>query len=164
MVALWALTFFIMTLLICGPNLSSLWIPGGSAKCRLVYPYQMGTTISDFLLDVFILCLPIPKVSRIARSAAPIANVADLVSTHDYQTKDCNLGGVLSCLGVRSARYERSNPELIVSSGVGASAARMALCIHLVTVGRPVNDEDSYRESLHPCSSRSSGQCCSSRS
>ena len=63
-VALWTLGFFIMTFLICGSNLNYLFHVGASAsaKCGAIFPYFMGTTISDFLLDVFILTLPIPKV------------------------------------------------------------------------------------------------------
>lgn len=66
-IAAWTITFFVMTFLVCGPNINYLWAPGhsASAKCGLIYHYFMGTTISDFLLDVFILILPIPKVRDI---------------------------------------------------------------------------------------------------
>lgn len=47
---------------------------------------------------------------------------------------------------------ERSEPELRLRSGLGASTARMVITIHLVTVGRAVDDEDSFREYLNPCS------------
>lgn len=63
LVALWTVTFFVMTFLLCGPNINFLWVPGNTAKCWLVFRYFLGTTISDFVLDVFILGLPIPKVS-----------------------------------------------------------------------------------------------------
>ncbi|CAD6442820.1 b50132ee-9268-4965-8904-ec1ac1c8e270 [Sclerotinia trifoliorum] len=63
-VALWTLGFFIMTFLICGANINYLFGVGASAsaKCGAIFPYFMGTTISDFLLDVFILTLAIPKI------------------------------------------------------------------------------------------------------
>lgn len=46
---------------------------------------------------------------------------------------------------------ERSEPELTLRSGLGASTARMVITIHLVTVGRAVDDEDSFREYWNPC-------------
>jgi hypothetical protein len=69
LVVLWTIAFFVMTFLICGLNINYLFSVGhsASAKCGAIFPYFMGTTISDFLLDVFILILPIPKVSCLHR-------------------------------------------------------------------------------------------------
>lgn len=62
-VAGWIVTFFVMTFNLCGHH-SIDWdvAPGHSALCKLDYPYFEATTISDFLLDVFILTLPLPMV------------------------------------------------------------------------------------------------------
>ncbi|APA10336.1 hypothetical protein sscle_06g051060 [Sclerotinia sclerotiorum 1980 UF-70] len=53
-----------MAFFICDVNINYLFRVGASAfaKCGAMFPYFMGTTISEFLLDVFILNLPIPKI------------------------------------------------------------------------------------------------------
>ena len=64
-VAPWIVVFFIMTFNLCGHH-SVNWDvqPGHSALCQLTYPYFEGSAISDFLLDVFFLTLPFPKVRQ----------------------------------------------------------------------------------------------------
>lgn len=59
----WTVTFIVMPLRDCG-NRSFTWIeaPGHSALCKLIYPYFEATTISDLILDVLIILLPLPKV------------------------------------------------------------------------------------------------------
>ena len=86
------------------------------------------------------------------QECAPACDAADLVSPHDSKAKDCNLSCFSYCIGVRSMHCERSEPELTLRSGLGASTARMVITIHLVTVGRAVDDEDSFREYLNSCS------------
>ncbi|CAG8948805.1 hypothetical protein HYFRA_00001928 [Hymenoscyphus fraxineus] len=62
-VAIWTVVFFVMTFRLCGRH-GVEWIaqPGNTAKCSLIYPYFAATTISDVVLDVLILGLPIPKI------------------------------------------------------------------------------------------------------
>ena len=61
--AAWTVAFTLMGILMCGADLEYLWPAGHSANCHFIYPYMQGTAISDFILDVMILILPIPKVS-----------------------------------------------------------------------------------------------------
>lgn len=67
-VAIWTVVFFVMTWNLCGHHSINWDVQvGHSAFCKLDYPYFKGSTISDFILEVFILSLPIPKV----RSTTP---------------------------------------------------------------------------------------------
>ena len=63
-VALWTVTFLVLTGLQCGTHFSALW-SGAHAQaqyCHISYPFLLGLTISDFLLDIWIICLPLPQV------------------------------------------------------------------------------------------------------
>ena len=66
MVSCWIIVFVVMTYNLCGHH-SLNWAvqPGHSAKCKLDFPYFEAVTISDFILDVLILVLPLPKVRGI---------------------------------------------------------------------------------------------------
>lgn len=58
------MTFLILTGLQCGTHFSALW-SGALAQaqyCHISYPFLLGLTISDFLLDIWIICLPLPQV------------------------------------------------------------------------------------------------------
>ena len=100
-VTLWTLAFFIMTFLLCGPSINFLWTPGNSAKCWLIYPYFLGTTISDFLLDVLILCLPIPKVSCPPdENIEQMSETADLDSSRNIEAKDRDFSRLFARFGV----------------------------------------------------------------
>ncbi|TAQ87879.1 hypothetical protein B7494_g3794 [Chlorociboria aeruginascens] len=62
-VAIWIVVFFVMTWNLCGHHGVTWDVQvGHSALCKLDYPYFKATTISDFILEVFILSLPIPKI------------------------------------------------------------------------------------------------------
>lgn len=62
-IVLWTCAFMILTGLQCGTHFSALWINADYKKyCHISYPYLLGFAISDFLLDLWIICLPIPQV------------------------------------------------------------------------------------------------------
>ena len=62
-VAIWIVVFFVMTWNLCGHHGITWDVQvGHSALCKLDYPYFKASTISDFILEVLILTLPIPKV------------------------------------------------------------------------------------------------------
>ena len=64
-VALWTVAFLVLSALQCGTHFSAFWssIAIRVHYCRISYPYLLGLTISDFLLDVWIICLPSHPVS-----------------------------------------------------------------------------------------------------
>lgn len=78
-VASWIVIFFVMTFNLCGHH-SINWDvkPGHAALCKLTYPYFEATGISDFLLDVIILTLPLPKVRNFPVSPRKTALMLDL--------------------------------------------------------------------------------------
>ncbi|MCJ1262144.1 hypothetical protein MMC22_002014 [Lobaria immixta] len=66
-VVLWAVTLLMLTGLQCGTHLSAFWsAPEEYARyCHISFPFLTGFAVSDFLLDLWIICLPIPPVWRI---------------------------------------------------------------------------------------------------
>ncbi len=63
-VVLWTVTFLILTGLQCGTHFSALWSGAlvQAQYCHISYPFLLGLTVSDFILDVWIICLPLPQV------------------------------------------------------------------------------------------------------
>ena len=55
----------IMNGLQCGSDISALWSTDTDVyvmKCIYAFPFEEGFAISNFLLDLMVLILPIPKV------------------------------------------------------------------------------------------------------
>ncbi|CAF9921783.1 MAG: hypothetical protein GOMPHAMPRED_002398 [Gomphillus americanus] len=64
-VVAWEICFFVMTFLVCGPDLHNLFYNASTTICTILFPYYEATVISDFLLDVLILVMPIPLIWRL---------------------------------------------------------------------------------------------------
>jgi hypothetical protein len=86
-----------MTFNLCGHH-SINWdvAPGHSALCKLDYPYFEATTISDFILDVFILTMPLPKVRSIKFivTKLPWADSKQIWSLHATTSRKVAISGV----------------------------------------------------------------------
>ena len=54
-----------LTGLTCGTHFSALWTghKDFAKYCKATDPYLLSLAISDFLLDIWILTLPVPQVS-----------------------------------------------------------------------------------------------------
>lgn len=61
-VGCWLITFPFLAGFQCGTHFSALWNGTYAQYCYLSFPYLYGLAISDFLLDVWILVLPVPLV------------------------------------------------------------------------------------------------------
>ncbi|KAI0116824.1 hypothetical protein F4814DRAFT_414078 [Daldinia grandis] len=61
-VILWLLIFQFLTGFQCGTHFSALWDGSYVQYCTISFPFLYGLVISDFLLDVWILVLPIPDI------------------------------------------------------------------------------------------------------
>ena len=63
-VALWTMAFLILTGLQCGTHFSALWSSAVARVryCHMSYPFLLSLTISDFLLDIWIIGLPVYPV------------------------------------------------------------------------------------------------------
>ncbi|KAF4631663.1 hypothetical protein G7Y89_g6466 [Cudoniella acicularis] len=64
-VACWLVTFEFLAGFECGTHFSALWDGTYEECCSISFPYLYGLAISDFLLDVWILVLPIPVILRL---------------------------------------------------------------------------------------------------
>lgn len=67
-VTLWLVIFQFLTGFQCGTHFSANWDGTYLQYCGLSFPFLYGLALSDFLLDVWIVCLPIPSVVRINAS------------------------------------------------------------------------------------------------
>lgn len=63
-VILWLLVFQFLTGFQCGTHFSALWDGYYVQYCTISFPFLYGLVISDFLLDIWILVLPIPGVRQ----------------------------------------------------------------------------------------------------
>lgn len=61
-VACWLVTFEFLAGFECGTHFSALWDGTYAEYCSISFPYLYGLAVSDFLLDVWILVLPMPIV------------------------------------------------------------------------------------------------------
>ena len=61
-VGCWLVTFDFLEGFQCGTHFSALWDGTWHKYCHLTFPYLYGLTVSNLLLDVWILALPIPLV------------------------------------------------------------------------------------------------------
>jgi len=64
-VVLWLIVFEFLTGFQCGTHFSALWDGTYLTYCTISFPFLYGLALSDFLLDIWILALPIPSVLRL---------------------------------------------------------------------------------------------------
>lgn len=64
-VVLWLVVFQFLTGFQCGTHFSAAWDGNYEKYCTLSFPYLYGFAISDFLLDIWILSLPVPRVLQL---------------------------------------------------------------------------------------------------
>ncbi|KAI1813598.1 hypothetical protein GGS20DRAFT_552832 [Poronia punctata] len=67
-VILWLLVFQFLAGFQCGTHFSALWDGNYLKYCTISFPFLYGLVISDFLLDIWILLLPIPSIIRLHTS------------------------------------------------------------------------------------------------
>ena len=113
-VILWLVVFQFLTGFQCGTHLSPLWDGTYLQYCTISFPFLYGLAVSDFLLDVWILAMPIPLVCSM-RSQASRRN-RDLMSS-DHATP--------------SSQLEEAFGRWHFSSGFHVSALRFTLSITL---------------------------------
>ncbi|KAI0484785.1 hypothetical protein GGR56DRAFT_615469 [Xylariaceae sp. FL0804] len=64
-VVLWLVTYQFLAGFQCGTHFSALWDGDYIKYCTISDPFLESLSISDFILDVIILCLPIPRVLQL---------------------------------------------------------------------------------------------------
>ncbi|MCJ1289394.1 hypothetical protein MMC34_000926 [Xylographa carneopallida] len=116
-VSCWLVTFELLAGLECGTHFSALWDGTYAQYCSLSFRYLYGLTVSDFLLDIWILALPIPIVRPTPRSAVSsdhlTAQRLQILRLHATRTKKLSIIGLF----------------LLAFVGLGASIARLVLII-----------------------------------
>lgn len=65
LVILWLVVVQFLTGFQCGTHFSAAWDGNYEKYCTLSFPYLYGFAISDFLLDIWILALPVPRVLQL---------------------------------------------------------------------------------------------------
>lgn len=91
-VIVWTLAFGIGAIFLCKAHPTFAWAPVivVAEKCSAQLPFLKGYAISDFIMDVLIWTLPIPKVSIVCNSFGSYATIdlkIDLGFEHDYTPK-----------------------------------------------------------------------------
>ncbi|KAI7778903.1 hypothetical protein LA080_001508 [Diaporthe eres] len=69
-VVVWLVVFQFLTGFQCGTHFSALWDGSYLQYCTVSFPFLYGLAVSDFLLDVWILALPIPRIMQLHTSAS----------------------------------------------------------------------------------------------
>lgn len=64
-VVLWLVVFQFLTGFQCGTHFSALWDGTYLQYCVLSFPFLYGLAVSDVILDVWILALPIPRIIQL---------------------------------------------------------------------------------------------------
>lgn len=64
-VTLWWVVFQFLTFFQCGTHFAAQWNGTRIKYCTIQFPFFLGLVISDFLLDLWILVLPIPNILRL---------------------------------------------------------------------------------------------------
>lgn len=64
-VVIWLVVFQFLTGFQCGTHFSALWNGTYTEYCTISFPFLYGLAVSDFLLDIWILALPIPRIIQL---------------------------------------------------------------------------------------------------
>ncbi|GAM85365.1 hypothetical protein ANO11243_033720 [Dothideomycetidae sp. 11243] len=76
-VTLWWVVFQFLTFFQCGTHFAAQWNGTRIKYCTIQFPFFLGLVISDFLLDLWILVLPIPNADNSSSGlGASIARIA----------------------------------------------------------------------------------------
>lgn len=65
LIVAWTISFFFSIIFICGTNFSAYWISTEveARECVKTSALHQGLAVSDFVMDVLIILMPIPMVS-----------------------------------------------------------------------------------------------------
>lgn len=67
-VVVWLVVFQFLTGFQCGTHFSALWDGTYTEYCTISFPFLYGLAVSDFLLDIWILALPVPRIIQLQAS------------------------------------------------------------------------------------------------
>ena len=140
LVALWTIAFEIVAGVQCGDKPWAAWT--GSKNyfkyCTRAFPYLLGFAISDFLTDLIIVLLPLPKVRMDSgvENRSPLKFALDLVAEDVYRTQSGHILRILIGFGVSAINMFVVSSDTELNRGFAASIARMVNVIYTITSTR----------------------------
>lgn len=136
LIVVWTITFFFLFVFNCGSNIWAQWstVNDFITRCPNASKYLAGLAISDFLMDLVVILLPIPMISRL---------------NMDLKKRLLLIGVFM--LGLLYVPYpgDTTYRPLTSISAVAASTTRMAFFIIDVTVGYDLST-NKFGKSSHP--------------
>ncbi|TVY84311.1 hypothetical protein LSUE1_G001090 [Lachnellula suecica] len=128
-VVLWTCAFMILTGLQCGTHFSALWIKADYKKyCHISYPYLLGFAISDFLLDLWIICLPIPQIWAIkSTNGRKFAIMGVFALAFVYGFGACIARMVVYIQIAHAGPQDHDDPRLVNTKGIYLSVLEAGL-------------------------------------
>ena len=140
---LWTIAMLIMNGLQCGSNISALWTTDINIYleyCVYVFPFETGFAISNFLLDLLIILLPVPKVCPLRSPYLQhylLMSYPGVVHHDNLWSKSRHNCGVRLGSSVSRTAFQRRLQVLRAKSisGLAGSLARMVSYIQ-ITVGK----------------------------
>jgi len=125
----------VMNALQCGGHISALWTTTKSVDVKLciyAYPFEIGFAISNFLLDLLIIIMPIPKVIFTYDRLVGFLLIHDLdmvLTCRSWPKIGCDWSlrtGFDVCAATRASKCFLLAEVTIFDSGLAASTVRVA--------------------------------------
>nr|POF09550.1 hypothetical protein CFP56_77889 [Quercus suber] len=132
----WYITFEFLAAFQCPGHFDADWTGGSIKYCWLNYTWNMGLTLSNFLLDIIVLLFPIPPVST--REMARLRKLSPTLMTPGFETqrkhgkKTLNSRRVFSRFRVSTLALDSTDQRADFdgrASGLGASVARLIVYV-----------------------------------
>ncbi|KAK8079293.1 hypothetical protein PG994_003100 [Apiospora phragmitis] len=128
-VVLWLFIFLFLPGFQCGTHFSALYDGTYNQYCKISLSIAYGLATSDFLLDVWILALPIPHLTK-------VTPISDSATSYHIAEETIHHGGFPTDFGVTEPlRISSDSMTNSQYSGLAASTIRMASYINFVIGG-----------------------------
>ncbi|PHH90975.1 hypothetical protein CDD83_2045 [Cordyceps sp. RAO-2017] len=135
LVIAWMVAFEIFTAFQCRLHFNAIWDGTQLKYCDLSYPAMEGLAISDFLLDVWVLALPIYPIMKLHTTKSRRFAIAAVFLLACMYVSALTANATLSTTFI--PRYLGQRPAVdIAYSGVASSIARMVEVIKIVQTGQ----------------------------
>ncbi|KJZ72069.1 hypothetical protein HIM_08524 [Hirsutella minnesotensis 3608] len=136
LVLVWMVAMEIFTAFQCHIHFNAIWDGTQLKYCDLSYPAMEGLAISDFLLDIWVLILPIYPVCE--PNSPPSLHLLNSLSLLKYLfsiTKKLATHQIMKLHTTTSRKISIAAIFLLACVGVAASIARMVIIIKMVQTG-----------------------------
>jgi len=133
----WLITFCFLAAFQCGSHFSALWDGTYNTYCVYSFPYLLGVSISGFLLDIWILILPIPRVLQLRASLSQKLSIIGvfLLALVGLGASTARMVTYVEVSTGGAAYYETHDPE--AATTMASYTAMLEMGISLVAVNLP---------------------------